>query len=90
MRYRQTPNGCLIPVDEAAEPPKYAAWPGAATDATKEEIDAHLQAMYHACGFHNTGGRIWLGPTPDPRLVFIEFAKFMYGADWAYLGEEYC
>jgi len=90
VRYRQTPNGCLLPIDEKVEPPKYAAWPGANVDATKEEIDTHLQAMYRTCGFHKVGGRCWGSPSPDPKLVFIEFAKFMYGGDWYFKGEEYC
>lgn len=90
MRYRQTPNGCLIPIDERLEPKKEVPWPGANIDCTKEELNLHLQAMYRECGFHNVGGRCWDGRTPDPKRVFIQFAEFMYGSDWAFEGEEYC
>lgn len=89
-RYRQTPNGCLIPIDEVTEPRYTVPWAGALTDATKDQIDAHLQDMYRTCGFHRVGGRCWGSSSPDPKVVFIQFAKFMYGDDWFFRGEEYC
>ena len=89
-RYNQTPSGCYVPVDERLEQEKVAAWPGANLDVDKAELNLKLQELYRFFKFHKYGGRINTGPSPCPKKVFVEWAKFMYGGDWVFDGEEYC
>lgn len=86
-KYKQTPNGCYIP---DTDPPKEYAPPAAyLPDVDKSELDLRLQDLYRTLKFHRRGGACFTNEL-DPKQVFLRTARYLYGEEWHFDGEEWC